>query len=317
MPSKNAGLARAYGAPTKPASAKGAKPQRKAKAGSSNNALVRRLVCDKICAVCDPVCPQACGSKMMGQDTSRTFSFTSKSVITLTTQAGGEAARFFTPGIESITAVHTGIVSDVVTWGPASDLPEASALQASGTSYRVVSAALRVFSIAAPTNSSGRVQVTQVNTQGAGTPTGFNVASLLYEEVDTDSLYAFDKTYVFRREGAEASTFESTTSNVGHRGWNGLVVSVTGGPTNLPVLQFEVTYNLEIQPDPITVYSHIADPPARHVPALEAAVANVSRIIPMGGDSESWSAKLMKFAQSEATALIQQYGAKELLAMIV
>lgn len=313
MPSKNAGLAKAYGKPRSTAP----KAQRKPRAPAANQAAVRRLICDKICSVCDPTCPSACGAKMMGQDSSRTFSFTHKSILTLTSDANGHGARWFTPGINDYTSVHSSITAGgVVTFAAATDLPEATSLIATAHSYRVVSAAIRVFSIAAPTASSGRVQVVQTQT-GEAVPVGYDITSLLYEEVDTDSLYAFDKTYVFRREGAEASAFHAASSATGHPGWNGIVISVDGVPASTAVLQFEVTYHFELQPDPITIYSRLADPPAKHIPALEAAIANVSRNTPMGGDSESWSKKIMDFAYTEASALITQYGAKELLAILL
>lgn len=323
MPSKNAGLAKAYGKPRNPPPKVPPRPKARAsgpkrKGGNSDSTVVKRLICDKICAVCDPTCQSACGAKMMGKDSSRTFSFTHKSVVTLTTNSSGKTATWLSPGIEGVMSVPSVLgAGNVVTWDTATDLPEAASLQASASSYRVVSAGFRLFSTASPTNSSGRVQVTQTNVTGDGTPTGFDVTSLLYEEVNTDSLYAYDKTFCFRREGAEAEIFEPASNTSPHDGWNGIVISITGAAASTAVMQLELTFNLELQPDPITIYSRMADPPAKHVPVLESAIANVSKHITFGGDTETWPRKVMNFAATEASALIAQYGAKDLLALLV
>jgi hypothetical protein len=307
---KRKGLASAYGRPSKETTLTATKP-------SQDRSKLKKILCDKLCSTCDPLCTNACGSKLMGQTSSRTFSYTHKQIVTVPSNGSGENAQWFQPGIGGCEAYPTGIAGGIVTWNTAGDIPEAAALRNSATQYRVVSACVRIFTIASPTNSSGRVQVSAVSEHNSVAPVGFDIKSQLYEEIYTDSVYEFDMTFNFRREGTEVANFISTSGTPAHPGWNGFVISLDGCPVNTPMVQVEITYNFELQPDPLTIYARLADKPARHVPPVEAAMANVQRGLPMGGPSESWSKTIMNFVGTEAQALLNSFTTAEILAFLV
>lgn len=280
----------------------------------------RKKVCDqlaaRLCGAVDPFCTMACGCKMMDKTSSRVFTYSSKFDAGLGTDANGNAARFFTPGINDVTAGYSSITAGVVTWAAATNLPEATSLVATAAKYRIVSAGIRVYSTAAPTNASGTVKVCTIKSDtSVAAPTGFNVDSFLYEEVDVGSLYQFDRSYVFRDCGTEKALFEDTSSTDGHAGWNSFVVCVTGGAASTTVLKVEVTIHYELQPEPITIYSRLADPPAPHIPELESIVSNSVNDLQLSYPSEKATSSIMDLVKGEVYALASKVNWEEFLGM--
>lgn len=263
----------------------------------------------------DPFADCATGCKMVSSDSSRTFTYTVKGKLSaITTDANGAAAVWLQPGLDQCLARHNTIAAGIVTvWAlPAGGVAELASLQAIAGKYRVVCAGIHVFSNCNTNEAKGTIQVTTGNYGLVPIPS-YDLNSFTYEEVQTDSLFGFDRYYGFRRlSPAQTANFELTTVTAPHSGWNGITVSITGGTASTALLEVEYVFHVELQPDPITVGARIADPPKTALPGLALAISNANKKAPFGDTISGWVSTMEQVAASEALSV----GAKALWALM-
>lgn len=238
----------------------------------------------------DPFSDCAVGCKLVSSDSSRTFTYTVRGKIgAITTDANGAAAAWAHPGIINTVARHDTITAGVVTWLARGNVPEAASLQGIAGKYRIVCAGVHIFASCNTDEAKGIVSVTTGNYGTSPTPS-YNIDSYSYEEVYTDSLFGFDRVFGFRRlSPAQVANFEDITITEPHSGWNSITVSVSGGTASTSVLNMEYIWHIELQPDPISIGSRLADPPKPVKPGLELATANVNKELPFGSTKSGWS----------------------------
>jgi len=255
----------------------------------------------------DPFSDCAVGCKMVSSDTSRTFTYTVRGKISaVTTDANGAAAVWIQPGIEQCLARSFTIVGGIVTaWAlPPGDIPEAASIQAIAAKYRVVCAGVHVFANCNTNEAKGTVMVTTSHNSLAVPTPSYNLSSYSYEEVQTDSLFGFDRYYGFRRlSPAQVANFESTTIALPHSGWNGITISITGGTASTALLEVEYVFHIELQPEPISIAARIADPPKEAPPGLDLAISNANKRVPFGDTITGWISTVEDIAASEAVSV--------------
>jgi len=236
----------------------------------------------------DPFSDCAAGCKMMSEENQRTFTYTSLGRSTLTTNASGAAGKWFHPGLKKHLASGTVVGADIPTWGTAVDLPEVASIDSIAGKYRIVCAGLHVFSSCSSNEAKGIVMVST----GTGTvpQPGYNVDSMLYDEVVSDSLLGFDKVFIFKRLAtAQVGHYEPVVSTLPHEGWDSITVTVTGCAASTNVLGFEWIYHMELLPDPITIGARVADPPPVIPPGAAQLMSAAAKKLPFGADSSAWS----------------------------
>lgn len=290
------GFGRASGAPQRPK--------------KDNTAMVKskkaacEAICGAVCGMVDPFCESACGCKLMDDADSRTFSYTSKSRVTVTTDANGRSAKFITPSVDDYASGGTLTGSVVSSWAAPANLPETASIRDAAVGYRVVSAGVRIYSSVAADKAAGIVMVTTMpkDPNNIGPPAGFDISSLSYEEVTSDSLYGFDKSFVFSSLGTSKRKFISTAASTeANPFWNGIVVAVDGAEVSTTVLHCEVTIHLELQPAILTLYARLADPPANHIPQVAAIADKVSNELAESYPRQSASQQIRDHVWREVT----------------
>jgi len=237
----------------------------------------------------DPFGDCAVGCKLMSSDSSRTFTYTVRGKIgAITTDAAGSCAAWAHPGVLNVAARNSTITGPLVTWLARGNVPEAASLTAIAGKYRVVCGGVHIFSSCNTDEAKGIVSVTTGN-YGTGPTNNYDIDSYAYEEVHTDSLFGFDKVFGFRRlSPAQVANFEDIATTEPHSGWNSITVSVSGGTPSTSVLTMEYIWHIELQPDPITIGSRLADPPKPMKPGMDLAVANINKELPFGGSKSVW-----------------------------
>lgn len=302
------GFGRATGAPQRP------KKDNTAMVSSKKAAC--EAICGAVCGMVDPFCESACGCKLMDDADSRTFSYTSKSRVTVFTNSSGKSAKFITPSVDDYASGGT-LTGDVVTsWATPVNLPETGSIRGAAVAYRVVSAGVRIYSSVAADQAAGVVMVTTMpkDPDNIGPPANFDISSLSYEEVTSDSLYGFDKSFVFSSLGTSKRKFVSTAAGTkANPFWNGIVVAVDGAVAATTVLHCEVTVHLELQPAILTLYSRLADPPANHIPQIAAIADKVSNQLAESYPRQSASQQIMEHVWREVSAFASSVSVGDLI----
>lgn len=273
----------------------------------------------KLCGEVDPFCSGACGCQMMDGNSSRVFTYTSKSAFAVQVDASGNGVKYFTPGIQRVAVGASAVTAGgAVTWGTPADLPDFTGLEDLVDSYRVVSAGLRIYSNVASDDAAGRVIVAAISTPNGGVlaAADFNLLSLQYEEVTTDSVYAFDKKFIFRQTGTDARAFQPMATATAKVGWNSLVVGVAGGAASVSPLICELTVHYEFQPVPITVLARLAKQPVIAPPKITSLVQTSQNKLEMSYPGDSASTSIYGVVKQQVVSFLQGVDTADLIAMM-
>jgi len=315
---KRKDLASGFGKPKNPVKNQMGKAKRGGGGGSSK-AQACNTICGLVCASVNPFSSKACGCHTMDGSGSKVFTYSSTSIYSVSTDGNGDGAKYFVPGVQDVVTGASTITGSVVSWtSPESNLPESASLIGSGSMFRIVSAGIRVYSTASADKAAGRVVVATTAPDSNGAPPGgFDLASLLYEEVDTDSIYGYDKSFIFRNHGTGHLVFQDLAENAPKDGWNAFVVGVTGAQTGYNPLSVELTIHMEIQPDPISIYARLASTPTVAPPAITALVHKARGALEMGYTGESAASSIMALVKREVGTLTEGMTAQSVFDLVL
>lgn len=260
MPSKRntrtAGTRSAKARPQQPSSGK----SRGARGGRQAPALQSHLE-HAVCSISDPFCPAAFGSKWPDGNGQRTLPITVQQLITISTNAAGDAAVLFFP--DPTTGWAAATVTALNTYSNGSNqLTNSAWLKGNCSGYRIVSAGLQFRPITSMMNSSGYYTLAELPSYNTGAitygstafgnlNTGPSITSTLNNPKPTS--------YIYRSGGTESRQFNAfqgaaiptdvdTTND-----WPVVELQVHGAPVSASVLAVELVYHLEVQITPNAV----------------------------------------------------------------
>lgn len=216
--------------------------------------LLRQNAIEKVCAVTDPFCYQAKGSKWPDGNGSSSLPFQLRGHFQYNTLASGNSIFYITPSL------NYSLLGAVSYSGPNYTMAT-SLINNPGmptgvlnliSEYRIVTAGVVLRNLPSAMNTSGFITITRMSSQpnaGATVPSGgvYGVQSV------THPLQAgMEVPVIFRSLGNVARDFLPTTLVSGSNpsqsaGWDTIQVEILGGLASTATLDIEFVYNVEIQ----------------------------------------------------------------------
>lgn len=259
--------------------------KRKAKAQGSPRGLEKFVTA--VCAITDPFCPHAEGTKWPDGNAAKSLPVTLKGAVTISTSAQGNAAAYFVPGWKvgygttdlaggSFPAGTTATFNTVpqVYTGAATYAPK---------SFRLVCGGIKVMNVGAPLNSSGTVTIIQVNGQDTLDMAGIDFGSYNQETIQTANFSSLiDKPVcaIFKPGGPQAHMFTdistpTATNDLKPNDFSVICVALTGGDISKAVLRIEYVLHYEL----LFGKSDIINLLATHPPPANPTVTGASQAI--------------------------------------
>jgi hypothetical protein len=222
---------------------------------------------ESVCAMTNPFCPAARGSKIPDDDSSPSIACTMVSTFEVATDASGNAAFSVQPNLASVFKKGTAITgTTVTTWGTSYQTANHAEYAATFNEFRVVSFGVRVYSVLAPTEQSGYVRLV---TSPENIPNGTNIDGGLWQAVETYSMSDLDAHVVLRPRGIEWKEYVPVGTDFSYNTVTGIVQGSVASKTALIV---EVIINTEGTVNLGSISGSIATPGAPSNPhALQAA----------------------------------------------
>lgn len=236
-----------------------APPARKANAprapqsGAMKSAVISRIA-HKVCAISDPFCPAARGSKWPDNTSKLTMGLPFRARVPISTDTSGWASVMFLPGFTNQYSV--GVVSGAGLIATFTNFNTTGGPTQTPAQYRVVSWGLRFRHLVAPLNSSGIVRirtfaVSSAVAIGVVDPATYNCDS--YRDIplqDCKEVSVIGKRSDSHETYQFVSPFDTnpTTTVAGYvsNGWQAVCVSVIGAPASTAVLDLEYIFNFEV-----------------------------------------------------------------------
>jgi hypothetical protein len=245
-----------------------------------------------VCSNTDPFCKHADGAKQFGKGSQNTIPMQCRTYAQMPTNASGLGAMQVSPRlIQQFRGVSTYSGTSTATWNAWADAPELASLTAYEGEYRIVSAGIHVFCIAAPTDSSGVVIVN--TTQEANTI--MQSTSSLYLDSHRTSLAGCDL-YCIAKPQNESEKFHSLDAAI--QNFSTFTVMVYAGPVSKPAVGIDIFLNIEWYPILETVFARLATPNNVVSPQIDYAIINTSSLTKYVYDhlpSKEVAEKAMKF----------------------
>jgi hypothetical protein len=271
--------------------------------GRKGTGTASMRVHEMVCAVTDPFCPAALGSKWPDGNNNRTLSVPAHGRAVLSCDVNGNACILILPGYTYQYATAT-VAGSTPTYAV---LGSFAAVVTGAQQYRIVSWGVRMRSLATPMTASGMVRIRVANILSGQNIVANPIDTVGYNVEDSwdQSLASTDDvTYVGRRT-SELSPFNDVTManfNNTVSGWFMIPgtgpavlspylpvqISVTGGPASTSALDlefyfhYEVTFNATSQLEqlltkPIPANTGITDMAARVMDQLPSAIVDSSK----------------------------------------
>jgi hypothetical protein len=243
----------------------------------------------QICSITDPFCPAARGSKYPDQASGRTLAWTTEQFATLSTDANGRGAVFFSSdpadGLKAVNA-WVGATTTVSTTLASQAYPGwATFVAVQGIQFRLVSYGVECRSVLSAMNNQGSMGILLVpSNPNAIASAGVNLDSLQYPaNVRCSMSDPRGLTCVPRDDGTVARLFTQslagTTTNVVSEGWDIPCVYIVGGPATTPALQIRVVLHYELMFSSDSIFNSMATPAALENNAAQTGSNFVKRSV--------------------------------------
>lgn len=212
---------------------------------------IRSKLMKSVCALTDPFCSHAIGSKYPDASSAKTLAFTKREMITLATIATGQCNVFVAPSYGPFNPYSVGGVGG----GLSACTPPIAAAHvpvAGVTSYRIVSWGLKLRRISAPLSSAGMVHIRIFADEDWSTLGTFDTLSLARSVTydiplqDCKDLAIVGPRGSQRPEAVYSEITNATLSLNGPAGFNAVNIYVDGAPASVGVLSVEFIFHYEL-----------------------------------------------------------------------
>lgn len=206
-----------------------------------------------LCALTDPFCHHAVGSKLPDIVGARTLAYPLHSRSTIVSAANGAGAVLIIPGYNTFLAQTTDVTTTpgVALYGAAGGLGSSITPNA----YRIVSFGVKVRNLLAPLNSSGIIRIRGFSQRTGTTLTAISLANYNCTFSEDIPMSGFKEAEVVGMKINETATFfqqPSTTHSTGNvvnwlsPGWGAIQIAVEGTATSEAVLDLEFFIHYEL-----------------------------------------------------------------------
>lgn len=234
-----------------------------------NGALGNDRLMERVCALTNPFCPEARGSKIPDDDSAYSIPCTMTSTFEVTTDANGDAAFSMQPALASVFKTSPVTGTTATAWTGAAAMKDYTALLASADQYRIVSMGVRVYSVLAPTNQSGYCRIMTAPEAFAD---GVDLDGGLWEAVETYPVSELDCHVVLKPQGNEWKQYIDTPTAANY---NYVAAIVKGAAASSTAFIVEITIHIEFLVNIGNITASIATPGAPSSPQALAAASRV------------------------------------------
>jgi len=243
-----------------------------------------------VCGLVDPFCEHARGAKYPDDSSVRSLPHTLEQRTTILTDGAGTAAQLYslqyTIGPDATASARVGpLVTGWNNWSTASPITGVS-------SYRIVSAGLRIQCVTAPIYSSGMIHIRIWPTEVVGNLSVVDMLSYnATYSLDIPLQDAHDLCVIFPHTPARPETFynaiddKGLVANTETKGFYAMTIYVSGAPFSQEVLSVKHVTHFELLFDDSSTLQMLATPsPTRNPLITNAANALTSTIKPVFED---------------------------------
>jgi hypothetical protein len=234
----------------------------------STSSIVSKALYNQVCALTNPFCPEAKGSRIPDDDSAPSLPVTLKGMWTFDTTTGGDFAIAIQPSIENTVKSATAISGNTITtWGDYGSFGDATTVTNNAAKYRIVSFGARVYSTLAPTNKSGWMKVM---TSSSDTSNGFVFSGGFYDEVQALPVAVDDMHWISKPSGTTWKEYIDMDKTAAYTYLTVLGKGLPQGATSAVVV--EVVMNIEALVDFKSLAAAASTPGIPHNPtAMQAA----------------------------------------------
>jgi len=260
-----------------------------------------------VCGMLDPFCAHSHGMKIHDENQTRSSTYKSVYVDTISTNGTGVAMSWYNsnPSALGYSANITGAVATSWTTRGANGF---SGMIGNGMSgWRVVSFGVRLFTAMPAMTAQGLITVSEVHGMNISTTTNLIVGStVIGQNTKVFPLANSNIHWTGRSAGINGNMYEADLGTLDYDNFTSLVISVTGGVFGQAVLSVEIITNYEFIPTPFTAFAGVATPAAPYVPALMTARANAGSMMDTIQNVQStaaYSAEILKSVTATGVAV--------------
>lgn len=230
------------------------KPRRRPARGSAKRAPAHSALTNTICSLADPFCPSARGSRWPDGNGSKTVAISFEGLYPITTDANGNAGVMFTAApvygiikfddIDNTTGFPAG--KEQALWAGYQDWVTTA------SEYRIVSAGVRLYSVASMMNSQGMLRMIEVPSESNNLNDAVletSIYSYAFPEMDEKPMKDSGLLQgTLTPGGPESRTFQTYDSSAEDtHDWSQILCVATGAAPNVTIAQAHYVYNVEIK----------------------------------------------------------------------
>lgn len=249
---------------------------------------------EKVCALTNPFCPAARGTKIPDDDSAPSIPASFYSTFEVVTDANGDAAFSVGPSLNNHFRVASSVTGTTPTWGAYSQIKDWGSVVNAFDQVRIVSMGVRVYSVAAPTSQSGYCRII---TTPESLSSGVNLDGGLWDSVETYPVSELDAHVILKPQGVEWKVYAPLANDLNYNYVNGII---KGGPASATAFIVETVMHLECLVNVGSVVGSLSTPGRDSDTHLLAAASRVhgSHKGTHNGSTESVGAKIMSFAKN-------------------
>lgn len=248
--------------------------------------MVGHALVEKVCAITDPFCPSATGSKWPDQSQIRSLPYTMHGRFAYGSDAAGNGGKLVVPSwLYQQAGATAGTAFTYTTWAASLD---GSTL--TPATVRVVSWGCIIRNTLSPMNASGMVRLRTFNNPFGGNLLNTSAAGYACDQYfDIPVADCHEVVFIGRRFDNTASDFvaptvtqvNNTVTSYASNGWSALQIGIDGAPVSTAgILDVEVFINFELAFDDGVSFGLIATKPPKMNDTLVQTAINVTNATP-------------------------------------
>lgn len=278
--------------------------------GTKPSGMGAMMTAHQVCSITNPFCPEAHGAKWPDGQYTRSATYDiDGGIVDVVTNASGDGAVLFVPGLTSHYYTTTGITAGSVAYAGSSN--QVLVAPANVTRFRITSWGLRIVSPLAPMTVTGFVRVRLFSPLKGATlnPTSINsIAADESYDIPLSRLVGKDYHILPKPFGTEARLFRDRATegfalaSWDNPGWQVVQIAVQGGPVSSYAIQVYAYYHYEVlfaDGDALNTFSSV--PPPNNPVVKETANTVIGKI---GGFIEGAAEKIDNLFKSKTMKLL-------------
>jgi hypothetical protein len=241
---------------------------------------------EQVCGLTDPFCSHANGAKFPDESSTKTLSFTGRSVTNLTSLASGNASMLIIPQLgEGFTALATAVASTSATTMDPNVQAAPWSVLTGVNSYRIVSMGVRIRNIAPLLTASGMVHVRSLaNPVGGSLATYLGSSYTASQSYDVSLSDCSEECFIFEHTAQLNQVFYSqqtvgTIAAWEAAGFNPITITLMGVPASTDCLSVEIIMHVEYSFNDGSDLALACTPPPPANPLVTQAAASVTSVL--------------------------------------